>query len=197
MKNKIWIFLNSKLGLWLLSSIVLSGLTFSYSIVENMFHNNNARNEEIRKIDLELQNRLYVFGRALTRNQDKEMRKKIADIVGSLASPDKSNYPIYVFEEYKNRTTQSLIWELHSLVEDSEKKKIREAAIVTRGMIDILEMNSLIGTSEFSYDNEKHVVKVVLTAIFDIVALEELKKMNLERWEKPFDKYISSFTTKK
>ena len=57
-QSKIWKFLNSPLGLWFLSSIVLSGIAFAYSGIQDWRDRNAAEYELSRRLDVEIQTRI-------------------------------------------------------------------------------------------------------------------------------------------
>ncbi len=54
-KKGLWTFLNSSLGLWLLSSVFLSGLTFVYSAVSTAKRIESERIERLSRVDSELE----------------------------------------------------------------------------------------------------------------------------------------------
>jgi hypothetical protein len=57
--SQIWTALNSSFVLWLLSSVVLSGLAAGYTAWQNRHAKIKANNELIAKLDTEISNRIY------------------------------------------------------------------------------------------------------------------------------------------
>jgi hypothetical protein len=132
--SKIWTFLNSSFGIWLLSTVVVGLIVY--------FHNENKVNNEIfanntaliNKLETEASNRLQLFKLALE-NQgfanvyywNEEMAYMIdGELIkdGSLSQ----RKPIYIFPEYKERTMNSLLYEIGRLTDDKNRKlKISQA----------------------------------------------------------------------
>lgn len=188
MKNKVWSFLNSNFGIWFLSSIVLSALTFSYSSYENYQERVTAQAGKILKLDIEISNRLDILSHALLNRKSDPKKMQIALL--SMANPGQATYPVHVYEEYKNRTTQSLFWELYSLSEDKSKNELKFAAQTSMQLFKEYQLFGVI-------DNlgQESPFKVIIEAFSDAElpfvksSLLEIKykPLNLARWGKPFD----------
>ena len=132
-------FLNSNLGIWLLSSVVIALIAFGYGKLETAYSEAANKKELIRKIDTEIAYRMKL------RTLDKPipLNKSLVAVVcndpvslGNEASPffalnTGENNPFYrwetkryVYPEFKERSIFSLIWDLEALVPQAERKEL-------------------------------------------------------------------------
>jgi len=129
-KPKTWqkkslAFFNSALGIWLLSSVALGLVSWSYSRLSESIAEKKENNGAIQKLDIEITARIRRF-EAFLANDSSNMMYFIALL--SLDNPstiDKMT-PV-VFPEYSRRGLRSLLWELHSRVPEDEKKAVARA----------------------------------------------------------------------
>jgi hypothetical protein len=135
--SRVWSFLNSAFGLWVLSTLAVGGLTTLYTQVHNRVVQQQAREERIEKLDLEIEGRLSQFlvnvEKMVAKRHDSRfsLRKGFAnsDIQrcwrelkmppGRNLSPDSMTA---VFPENEQRGIVSLMVELSRLVDIDEGK---------------------------------------------------------------------------
>lgn len=60
-RGRAWAFLNSSLGLWLLSAVGLTGLTSAYTAIEGRVTAAQAQAQQVARLDLEIEWRLSQF----------------------------------------------------------------------------------------------------------------------------------------
>jgi hypothetical protein len=56
--HSVWFFLNSDLGLWLLSTLAVGGLTALYTHIHSRVVEQQAKRQRIERLDLEIEGRL-------------------------------------------------------------------------------------------------------------------------------------------
>ncbi|MTH14435.1 hypothetical protein [Flavobacterium sp. LC2016-01] len=145
-KEKLWLFLNSAFGLWLLSTIVFSIIVNSYA---NFKENNTKaaiKNETVRKLEIEISNKIQYFKARIEENK-KEITKSLNNLnnnestytaplnptIKEILTETEKNADI--FPEYKDRTLQSLIFELDQLSEkDTDKASLYTSRILLKNM---------------------------------------------------------------
>lgn len=132
-RKRVLEFLNSNLGIWLLSSVVLGIITFCYGQLNSHLSEKEKRAENITKLQIEIVQRVMQFQMHIAPiTESKEFNqeipnKEIQTILWSiLAVPEESKeteYPIYpAFQEYKERPMVSLLVELGYLSNPSERE---------------------------------------------------------------------------
>jgi hypothetical protein len=127
-RKKSWIFINSSLGIWLLSSVVVGLIVYFYNNnkLENELSANNAA--IIQKLETETSNRLEQFKSALSSQEPSKIyyqKEELAYMIDGILVSDGTlaqKKPIYIFPEYKERTMNSLLYEIGRLT--SDKKQI-------------------------------------------------------------------------
>jgi hypothetical protein len=89
-----------------------------------------------KRIDAEIANRLFYFvlstnyGVVYAKPDSRIVSETIQDVVKgviALERPSVAEYPTNVFPEYAERSLRSLLWELSSIVSDSEKQAVTRA----------------------------------------------------------------------
>lgn len=131
--NHFLSFLNSPLGLWLLSSIFIGLITFSYQSWSHSTQLAHERTTHINNLKTEINRRIFIF------NKEIEMLSRF-DSMDTIAK-DVEEYPqkieravrkvnsknCYVFEEFKKRKLSTLLFELSSLLTDENRMMALEA----------------------------------------------------------------------
>ncbi len=120
-KLSVWKVINSPFFLWFLSTIVIGTGTFIFGKWQEQRKICLSNQEIVRKLDLEISNRLSFFCQQTIAKVSQEEALLI------LERPAKSDFPPGVFPEFANRTLRALLWELHSLVLEPEKNEIERA----------------------------------------------------------------------
>lgn len=139
--SKFWKFVNSSFGIWLLSTVVVGLIVYLYndSKLQNEISANNAAT--IQKLETEASNRLQQFKLALSNQQASKIYYQKEDLVymidGDLVKNGtlSSEKPIYIFPEYKERTMNSLLYEIERLSVD--KKSISNILEARKLLTDI------------------------------------------------------------
>lgn len=109
-------FLNTSLGIWLLSSIMVSFITWAYSEHQAKIAI-EARNASVaNRLDLELANKISDF-RERVNSAEKKFDLAIAIEQLDTFEP--------LFPEFKGRTFFSLLWELNSVVSKNERSDLQ------------------------------------------------------------------------
>ena len=54
-RNKLWEFVHTNFGIWLLSSAIVGLLTFSYTKLSESISNSNKQKKQIIKLDIEIE----------------------------------------------------------------------------------------------------------------------------------------------
>lgn len=132
LSTKLLSFLNSGLGLWFLSSIVVGGLTFGYGLASSAWSTYEKRTERIRNLAVEIRTRTAQFeGIALNATDLKDDVQFRVGLLNLLQPPstntDKSTAVYAAFLEHKDRPLVSLIIELLILTPKSEHEEIGKA----------------------------------------------------------------------
>ncbi len=127
LRRKLWTFLNSPVGIWILATLLVGGVSWGYIKWEAARSERDAFRSVIVKLDAEIESRLrYAYdmlSRETVRNSDFNNV-----LYGSTMG---------IFEEFKSRDTRSLILELGHLVPQSERTAVKHAA---RGMDKLIPL---------------------------------------------------------
>lgn len=147
--QKVWKLVNSTFGLWLLSTVVVGLVVSFYSDfrVERDIDSKNV--ETMRKQSTEVSGRLQKFRTSLLELPSDEYHSyrytELAHMIDGTgvidqgsASPER---PIFVFPEYKDRTMQSLLYEMEGLTKDK-----KQAATIKDGRIIISRIQNALTT---------------------------------------------------
>ncbi|GEM_PF-2590910 len=134
-KNGIIEFLNSNLGLWLLSTCAIGIISFGYNQLTSYISEKDRREEQVIRIKIEIAQRVAQYLAQVKETVEAKdfdfnvPNDKIISATLSLLRPPSvtkdSKYQIYAaFDEYKERPVVSLIVELLVLVDAQERKKV-------------------------------------------------------------------------
>lgn len=126
----IWKFLNSSFALWLIGSLVATGITLRVD--------NNNRRQLSLKLDTEIAARVYrVRGYLRRMESDQSTVLNVSGLIRGTGPVRDQPYPMGVFSEYSQRTLESLIWELSTAVRQRERASILTAMDAARSLRDI------------------------------------------------------------
>ncbi len=120
-------FLNSSLGLWVLSTIFIGLITFTYQTWCMHSKAEHDKNVQIYNLETEISRRIYVFNKRLEElsNLDTgvgDYASKIEKAIKKVNSND-----CYIFNEYRKRKLSTLLYELYVLLPEKNKPVAREA----------------------------------------------------------------------
>ncbi len=136
-RQKLWSWLNSAFGLWLLSSVVLTGLTTAYTSYRNQ-REQQLKKEEIEKhLDTEIGGRMLEALKGLAIFLASIRNGKLGapkDIYGAVVQYLDNSYiydsdnrqDLSIYPEFRKQNFQSLLIELSSLG-DTDRAQAREA----------------------------------------------------------------------
>lgn len=138
--ERIMVFLNSGFGLWFLSSVVLSGLTFGYGILASYLTVEKERSEKIRRLDVEIRSRTGQLEALMLGIQDHPdieraagLRRALTNLLRpptSAIAPTTDEFAICsAFPEFKERTLLSLLIELMYTVPESKQSEVESAFV--------------------------------------------------------------------
>jgi hypothetical protein len=129
-------FLNSNFGIWLLSSCVLGLLSLGFTMWEKsrderrrQLDELHVREEAVRRLDAEIASRLSYVNVVWSTQLGSDSAPTVGRAAALLAldRPNLVEYPMSVFPDFSTRTLRSLIWELKTVVPDSERTDIEAA----------------------------------------------------------------------
>lgn len=126
--SKIMEFLNSQVGMWLLSSVVLTG---GAALIQQVQHNYQIREQNHQQLvnhAFEIENRLDNM-QFLLRHA-----KTVGDAKKALAGLFKSIYPLS--PELQNRSLSSLYFSIYNLIPTDRQKRADEAIEFVRQLED-------------------------------------------------------------
>ena len=123
-RSPLLTFLNSSLGIWLLSTIVVGSVSWNYSWWTERRAREGQRRELIRKLDLEISNRIETLRQllnSLTSVEDFQMALQLSE------KPGMGMIALSVLPEFETRGLRSLLWELQSVVPPEARPEIARA----------------------------------------------------------------------
>lgn len=136
--NVVWTFLNSGLGIWFLSTIILGLFTYSYNEYKENRKSNAEKETKIKQLDLEIENRISQFWVHLEPLIKRDYKNVIDsnfalkdevpyDTINTLWEAFK-NPPTFnprlittIFKDNEDRSTISLLIELETLLGEKYK----------------------------------------------------------------------------
>jgi len=123
-ENKLWDFLNSNFGIWLLSSVVLGLITWGYTKISSSIAENSKNKTEIIKHIYEVNSRLDTYIKRMSNPKLSSDYYYSNDCIINGQCQDNN---ISIFPEYSNKNIQALLVELSILVPSGKKKNIYNA----------------------------------------------------------------------
>lgn len=156
--GKVWMFLNSSFGLWVLSSVVLAWITKAYSTRQAAKAESLKRAESAKRLDTEI---AYRVAMALDGNRINEARLETSPTTPQgiyqvaynylenffIRGPE-NNRDFSVFPEFRERTFRALILELMTLVEAQEVPDLKEALEAYEELSEGGDIGSLDSSSQ-------------------------------------------------
>jgi hypothetical protein len=122
--GKLLTFLNSALGIWLLSTIVVGLLSWSYTVWRDSRASASQTAETIRRLDAEIASRIHFLQSYLPSVQKRE---DFWTALWMIEQPRDAHLTLTVFPEYNSRGLTSLLWELRTLTPELQKPPINAA----------------------------------------------------------------------
>ena len=118
-------FLNSNLGIWLLSTVAVGALTGLWHGCTEAREHRIAQRTAVRKLAVEIRARLDHATASLTAGADDIAILQRHGIVSPPAA-------VVVFPEYADRPLSSLFWEMRSLLPEREEAVRAKQVVATR-----------------------------------------------------------------
>ena len=124
-------FLNSNLGIFLLSSVAVALFSWGYNQWTNHLRDEKESEKAYEKLSLEVMNRLRYFDK-LTTTFEYDDRRVIQQALHGFdptanVNPSWLRHYSAIFPEYQQRSLESLIWELERLSKPDRRNKLRQA----------------------------------------------------------------------
>lgn len=176
-RDRIWNFLNTGVGLWLLSTVAVGLITAAYGAWSTHNDKKELAQRSAAKLDLEIGNRIerLSFHLALLQKMNEATVLNIGDLLRGADTVRSQPYLMGVFDEYKDRSLSSLLWELSTVVDRADQAAVINAFQAARRLNDIA---AAIVVGDRSDENKK---AQVCHAV-----LQELNgPLGLLRWHEP------------
>ncbi|MCG8608856.1 hypothetical protein MJD09_28195 [bacterium] len=141
--NKFKDFLNTNLGIFILSATFLSGLSFVYTQLQERVKQKNAATEKKRLLELEIKHRLSFLGRLTKEPFPYTDFHTVREALYGRSKETPRGQDISdfdpIFSEFDKRTLFALYYELHSISDVSEQEFLDNAL---KDVQDIMSMLS-------------------------------------------------------
>jgi hypothetical protein len=163
-KNRVYNFFNSPFGLWLLSTIFIGLITFSYENWRQFTKSRYEKDLQVNNLEIEINRRIYIFNKELNElskmdtltemeKEDIKYPKKLETAIRKI-----NNKNCYVFEQFRKRKLSSLLYELYVLL-PTENKSIAEDAFEKMFLIE--QFPSLINKNTSSEVADRYFEKIL------------------------------------
>ncbi len=175
-----WVaFLNTGLGLWILSTLAVGTISWGYGEWSRYQQGKEAKQELIRKVDLEIAVRLRYFD-SLISNADN--LRAFYDALRGLEQPAwlVRGLPNTVFPEFSERSFRSLLWELYTVVPSAEKDPVLGALRQAQKLAERLMPSEAKGIGRFPGEKER-----IPLGDLELVKLALSRDFSLKRWALP------------
>jgi len=212
--SRIWEILNSNFFIFIMTTAVIGGISFIYTLHENHALKTNEKIERLeqeerdkstrRKIlDAEIVNRLTAYNVELSNNYN---NAKTADLVKSiyiLDNVDDNKYSTNLLSQFKDQKLRALLFNLASELSGADKTEVTIAFSCLSGMLSTIRKADQAKKEKAQFvEHVKNkfgwlpVINVPIvsaventTPIGELEAktefIETLHAINLERWGKP------------
>jgi hypothetical protein len=117
-------FLNSALGIWLLSTIVVGLFSWSYTVWKDSRASASQRAETVRRLEAEIASRVQFLQSYLPSVQNRE---DFWLALWAVEQPRVTQVTLSVFPEYNSRGLTALLWELKTELPKHERPSIDKA----------------------------------------------------------------------
>jgi hypothetical protein len=174
--SRLWAFVNSSFGLWLLSAIFISGIGTIYTQVQNSRAERLKKEEVIRaealktkelidRLDLEIGYRLSQVQIRLYSLRAVNDATLIGDVNKSLSRPPQGEF-FSLYPEFSSFSLLALMAELRRHVPEKDRKELDQV------LADLTGIDVLIEVEGVNRSSAEQVASLIL------------KKFRLERWQK-------------
>ena len=126
--GKVMEFLNSSVGMWFLSSVVITGGAAALQQIQHHYETEQKNKSQLATYQFEIGNRIQNMKYFLRH------AKTVGDAKSALGSVFKSKFPISA--ELEHQSLSTLYFNLHQLIKGTEKEKNVMALAVIRDLED-------------------------------------------------------------
>lgn len=126
--GKVMEFLNSSVGMWFLSSVVITGGAAALQQIQHHYETEQKNKSQLATYQFEIGNRIQNMKYFLRH------AKTVGDAKSALGSVFKSKFPISA--ELEHQSLSTLYFNLHQLINGTEKEKNVKALAVIRDLED-------------------------------------------------------------
>lgn len=173
-KSGFWTFLNTGLGIWFLSTIVIGLFTYFFNEYKETQKITTERDSKIKQLDLEIENRIsqfWVHLAPLVNHSDPALPLKVGiscDTVKvfweAFKNPPSFNPKLMttIYKDYETRTTISLMIELSTLLQE----KYEVSTKPEKSSSDTAHPTVLKQMKKDEFENHLEIKKIEDAAIF-------------------------------
>lgn len=141
--TRVFTFLNTSVGAFLLSTVLIGMITYFHSELSVTLTRRAERADRLRKVGLEVANRLQEISR-MEKRFDGHYRAVVRTAFDGFRSGDTQNesYKLYyaaMFPELRERTLKSLVYELIDLSDKKEATQFRALLPTVQGLRDFYD----------------------------------------------------------
>lgn len=202
-KAKTWrkqalAFFNSALGIWLLSSVALGFVTWTYSRWTETLTKERENREAVEKLEIEIAARIKRFCSLATPSTFSDISRDSNETyfiaLISLDNPSaQDKLSLGVFPEFAHRGLRSLLWELQTRVPVSERPCVEFAQRVAEQLslrVDAAIHNQDLhrrGMSSLStrvYEDELKQTRIIIHPLLSHLSLWGRIRGSVQEWEK-------------
>ena len=121
-KSRLWTFLNSNFGLFILGSVVVSFISWSYTQWSDALESSKITTEKILKLETEVSYRVQLLQNYFDSEctEPSELSAKTFDDIDEIYTASSNYKPI--FSENAGKELHALVWELSSLQTETLKQ---------------------------------------------------------------------------
>lgn len=142
----IWDLLNSSFGIFVLSSIVLGSLSFTYG----QWRDYRSRHQKTEQLDIEIALRLQAMDKMCS-GPDNVYYSNLVNVNKVIDGDPKSSFYVHkpTFSEFQNRSITSLLWQLYLVAPDESKNEIKSSIREATIVIDEIQQVRYSRTKEY------------------------------------------------
>jgi len=123
LKSKLWVFLNSNFGLFLMSSVVLSFITWSYTQWMDALEKEKALSEQSTKLNTEISYRVQVIHNYFESECSDPQNLSIDTFMDIEEIYSASSSYKAIFPENNDKELHTLIWEMSAIQKENVKQQ--------------------------------------------------------------------------
>lgn len=179
--QKFLAFLNSNLGLWIISAVFVSGISATYSSYSARVAEARQTQESVRRLDIEITRRLEKLS-VLDEGVITFTQKQTARAAISGTTEDDPRVGLLgdfrpIFREFEGRSLFALIWELQRSVPSGEKLEIAvplQESKTVENVLSWVDLAEAVGDEDSKWKMRPEKLK-------DFAATEA--KLRIARWK--------------